>query len=131
LDVHARSVVAGMLDGGSGELRTQRVPARSEETVAWLEGLDRPVRVAHEAGRTGSGLARACAALGIVCTVAAPRRSRARRVSRTTTDRRDAERLPPLGEWVGVRVPEGGHSAAQEAGNRARINGWFSHMLCP
>ena len=26
LDVHARSVVAGVLDAGSGELRTARVP---------------------------------------------------------------------------------------------------------
>jgi hypothetical protein len=26
LDVHARSVVAGVLDAGSGELRTVRVP---------------------------------------------------------------------------------------------------------
>ena len=36
LDVHARSVVAGVLDAGSGELRTRRVPVRVEETVGWL-----------------------------------------------------------------------------------------------
>jgi transposase len=36
LDVHARSVVASVLDGVSGELRTVRVPARCEETVGWV-----------------------------------------------------------------------------------------------
>ena len=46
LDVHARSVLASVLDAGSGELRTQRVPAESEQTVAWLSSLPRPVRVA-------------------------------------------------------------------------------------
>src|SRR5712691_6314743 len=70
LDVHARSTVAGVLDGGSGELRSLRVPTRCEEAVVWLQSLPRPVRVAYEAGPTGYGLARACAAAGIVCMVA-------------------------------------------------------------
>ena len=46
LDVHARSVVVGVLEGASGELRSSRVPASSEETVAWLRQLPAPVRVA-------------------------------------------------------------------------------------
>ena len=75
LDVHARSVVAGVLDAGSGELRTLGVPSGSAETVAWLRGLPGPVRVVYEAGPTGFGLARACAEAGIVCTVAAPSRT--------------------------------------------------------
>jgi transposase len=53
LDVHARSVVAGVLDGGSGELRSVRAAVLSEETVAWLQTLPSPVRVAYEAGPTG------------------------------------------------------------------------------
>ncbi|HEY8826860.1 MAG TPA: hypothetical protein VIM17_03780 [Jatrophihabitantaceae bacterium] len=53
LDVHARSVVAGVLGGVSGELRTSRAPASSDETVAWLLELPAPVRVAYEAGPTG------------------------------------------------------------------------------
>ena len=65
LDVHARSVVAGVLDGVSGELRTSRAPASSDEAVSWLLQLPTPVRVAYEAGPTGYGLARACAAAGI------------------------------------------------------------------
>ena len=72
LDVHARKVVAGVLDAVSGELRTLRVPARVAETTEWLATLPAPVRVAYEAGPTGYGLARACAATGIGCTVAAP-----------------------------------------------------------
>ena len=74
LDVHARSVVAGVIDGGSGEVRSLRVSAGSDATVAWLIALPAPVRVVYEAGPTGYGLARACAAAGISCVVAAPSR---------------------------------------------------------
>ena len=75
LDVHARSVVAGVIDLGSGEVRSLRVPPGSEATVAWLQTLPAPVRVVYEAGPTGYRLARACAAAGISCVVAAPSRS--------------------------------------------------------
>ncbi len=71
LDVHARSTVA-ILEGNSGELRVRRVPPQSGQTIEWLQGLPQPVRVAYEAGPTGYGLARACAEVGIACTVAAP-----------------------------------------------------------
>lgn len=109
LDVHARKVVAGVLDAGSGELRTLTVPVLPAETAAWLSMLPGPVRVAYEAGPTGYGLARACLAAGIACTVAAP--SKIPRVpgDKVKTDRRDAERLARLlrlGELVAVRVPE-------------------------
>jgi len=53
LDVHARSVVAGVIDVGSGEVRSVRVPPGSEATVAWLRSLRSPVRVVYEAGPTG------------------------------------------------------------------------------
>jgi len=57
LDVHARSVVAGVIDVGSGEVRSQRVLSGSEATVAWLKTLPAPVRVVYEAqGRPGTGL---------------------------------------------------------------------------
>ena len=56
LDVHARSVVAGVIDAGSGEVRSLRVPAGSDATVAWLATLPAPVRVVYEAGPTGIGL---------------------------------------------------------------------------
>src|SRR3989454_2867143 len=93
LDVHARSTVAGVLDGASGELRTLRVPTRCEETLAWLQTLAAQVRVAYEAGPTGYGLARACAEARIACTVAAPSKIPRASGDRVKTDRRDAERL--------------------------------------
>ena len=117
LDVHARSVVAGVLDAESGELRTRRVPVRVEETVGWLGSLPAPVRVAYEAGPTGYGLARACLEAGIACTVAAPSRIRRAPADRVKTDRRDAEllaRLLRMGELVAVRVPEPHQEAARD-----------------
>jgi transposase len=117
LDVHARAVLAGVLDAGSGELRVQRVPPRSEETVAWLETLPQPVQVAYEAGPTGYGLARACAQAGIACTVAAPSKIPRAPGDRVKTDRRDAERLARLlrlGELVAVRVPDPVEEAARD-----------------
>jgi len=117
LDVHARKVVAGVLDGDSGELHRREVPWRSEETVRWLAALPRPVRVAYEAGPTGFTLARACAAADIACTVAAPSKIPRAPGERVKTDRRDAERLARLlrlGELVAVRVPSPAEEAARD-----------------
>ncbi len=117
LDVHARKVVAGVLDAGSGELRTLLVSARTEATVEWLRGLPGPVRVAYEAGPTGYGLARACAEAGISCTVAAPSKIPRASGDRVKTDRRDAERLARLlrlAELVSVRVSEPHEEAARD-----------------
>jgi len=117
LDVHARSTVAGVLDGRSGELRVQRVPPGSGQTVEWLRALPQPVRVAYEAGPTGYGLARVCAEVGIACTVAAPSKIPRAPGDRVKTDRRDAERLARLlrlGELVPVRVPEPHEEAARD-----------------
>jgi transposase len=117
LDVHARSVVAGVLDAETGELRSRRAPTLCEETVAWLQQLPGPVRVAYEAGPTGYGLARACAAAGIACTVAAPSKIPRTSGDKIKTDRRDAERLARLlrlGELVAVRVPEPHEEAARD-----------------
>jgi len=117
LDVHARKTVAGVLDAATGEVRTCRVASRPLETVAWLRELPAPVRVAYEAGPTGYGLARACAAAGIACTVAAPSKIPRASGDRVKTDRRDAERLARLlrlGELVAVRVPEPHEEAARD-----------------
>lgn len=117
LDVHARSVIAGVLEAESGELRSRRAPTVVAETVAWLRQLPAPVRVAYEAGPTGYGLARACAAAGIECTVAAPAKIPRAPGDRVKTDRRDAERLARLlrlGELVPVRVPDPYEEAARD-----------------
>ncbi len=50
LDVHARSVVAGLIDEDTGELRVTRAPHRTEELVGWLDGLADPLQVTYEAG---------------------------------------------------------------------------------
>jgi transposase len=117
LVVHARKVVAGVLDAGSGELRSLRAPVLPAETVEWLRQLRAPVRIAYEAGPTGYGLARACAAAGIACTVAAPSKIPRASGDKVKTDRRDAERLARLlrlGELVAVRVPEPHEEAARD-----------------
>jgi hypothetical protein len=64
LDVHARKIVAGVLEGESGELRSLRAPTLPAETVEWWRQFPAPVRVAYEAGPTGYGLARACSDVG-------------------------------------------------------------------
>jgi transposase len=117
LDVHARKVVAGVLDTSSGELRSLRAPTLPGEIVEWLRAFPAPVRVAYEAGPTGYGLARACAAAGIACTVAAPSKIPRAAADKVKTDRRDAERLARLlrlGELVAVRVPEPHEEAARD-----------------
>src|SRR5438105_5266661 len=93
VDLHARSAVAAVLDGASGELRTERVAAASEPLLHWLGGLPAPARVVYEAGPTGFELARACVRAGIGCLVAAPGKIPRAPAERVKTDRRDAERL--------------------------------------
>ncbi|HET7530111.1 MAG TPA: IS110 family transposase [Mycobacteriales bacterium] len=117
LVVHARKVVAGVLDAGNGELRSSRAPTVPAETVEWLRQFRAPVRVAYEAGPSGYGLARSCAAAGIACTVAAPSKIPRAPGDRVKTDRRDAERLARLlrlGELVAVRVPEPHEESARD-----------------
>lgn len=118
LDVHARSVVAGVIEEATGELRVVRVPYRTDELVNWLAGQRAPVRVAYEAGPTGFGLARALGRADIRCTVAAPSliaRSPAGRGRKS--DGADAENLARLlrrGELAGVAVPDARDEAARD-----------------
>src|ERR1700694_2727135 len=72
LDVHARSVLAVMIDGESGELRSRRLSGTTSEVVEFCCSLPGPTRVAYEAGPTGYGLARALHAAEVGCVVAAP-----------------------------------------------------------
>ncbi len=65
LDVHPRSVAAGLLDARTGEVRSCSAPARTAELVRWLQEQGEALSVAYEAGPTGFGLARACAAAQI------------------------------------------------------------------
>jgi transposase len=114
LDVHARKVVAAVVDGETGELSVWRVSGETAEVVAFCAGLPGPVRVAYEAGPTGFALARALIAAGVGCVIAAPGKIERPAQDRVKTDRRDAERLVRLlmiGGLAAVRVP----SVAEEA----------------
>jgi transposase len=117
LDVHAAKIVAAVLDGDSGELRSFAMAGESAAAAGFCAGLPGPVRATYEAGPTGYGLARACSAAGIACTVAAPSKIPRAAGDKVKTDRRDAERLARLlrlGELVAVRVPEPHEEAARD-----------------
>jgi transposase len=117
LDVHARSIVAGVLDTGTGELWSRRLPVATEAVVAWITSLAGPVVVAYEAGPTGFGLARALEQVGVRCVVVAPSKLERPPGDRVKTDRRDAERLARLlqiGELPAVRVPTVAEEAARD-----------------
>jgi transposase len=108
LDVHATRIVAAVLDAESGELELLRVGGEVGEAAGLCAGLPRPVRAAYEAGPTGYGLARALAARGVECVVAAPGKIPRAPADRIKTDRRDAEHLVRLllaGKLHPVRVP--------------------------
>ena len=108
LDVHAAKVVAAIVGVASGELRTQRLPGRSEKVAEFCAGLPGPVCASYEAGPTGFGLARALEQVGIACVVAAPGKIARPATDRVKTDRRDAEllvRLLMAGQLSAVRVP--------------------------
>jgi transposase len=108
LDVHARKVVAAVIDGETGELVVRRLSGETAEVVGFCVGLPGPVRVAYEAGPTGFALARALQAAGVGCVIAAPGKIERPAQDRVKTDRRDAERLVRLlmvGGLHAVRVP--------------------------
>jgi transposase len=117
LDVHARSVQAGVLDGLTGEVRSLAAPVATKELVGWVRAQPGPQAVAYEAGPTGYVLARALSAAGIRCLVAAPSRIPRAPGERVKTDRRDALRLARLlrlEELVAVRVPDLAEEAARD-----------------
>ncbi len=117
LDVHARSVVAAMIDGESGELRTRRLSGRTSEVLEFCGSLPGPTRVAYEAGPTGYGLARAFQAAGMGCVVAAPGKIERPSADRVKTDLRDAERVLRLLMIDGlhpVRVPSSEEEALRD-----------------
>jgi transposase len=111
MDVHARSVRAAAIDTVSGEVIEATVGPAVEPTVAWVRQVaaDRgPVAVTYEAGPSGYGLARALAAAGVRCEVAAPSKLIRPSGDRVKTDKKDAlllARLLRMDEITPVRVP--------------------------
>jgi transposase len=104
LDVHARSIVGGVLDTVTGELWSLRLPPATQAVLSWVGSLPGPVAVAYEAGPTGFGLARALEAAGVRCVVVAPSKLERPPGDRVKTDRRDAERLARLLHIGGCRA---------------------------
>ncbi len=117
LDVHAAKVVACVVDAESGEMTVHRLSGETVEVVAFCSGLPRPTRAAYEAGPTGYGLARALAAAGIGCVVAAPGKIERPARDKIKTDARDAERLVRLlmiDALHAVRVPTSEREALRD-----------------
>jgi transposase len=108
LDVHARSVRAGVLDGLTGEVRSLVAPVPAKELVGWIRAHPAPQAVAYEAGPTGYVLARALQGAGVRCVVAAPSRILRAPGERVKTDRRGASSYYTCCVWGarGVRVPD-------------------------
>ena len=96
LDVHARKVVAAVLDVETGELAFFSMTADIARVAGFCAGLPGPVRAAYEAGPTGYGLARELARREVQCVVAAPSKIPRGSGERVKTDRRDAELLARL-----------------------------------
>jgi transposase len=95
LDVHARWVLAAIIDGESGELCTCRLSGNTSEVVEFCCSLPGPTRVAYEAGPTGYGLVRALHKAGVGCVVAAPGKIERPAADKVKTDQRDAENVDP------------------------------------
>jgi transposase len=117
LDVHRAGVLAATMDRGSGEVRVRRLGGVTSEVVEFCAGLPGPTRVAYEAGPTGFGLARALAAAGVECVIAAPGKIERPSGDRVKTDQRDAERLLRLLMIDGlhaVRVPSSEEEALRD-----------------
>ena len=96
LDVHARESTFAIFDQATGEVATKRVVGRPHELLPWLRGVERPARMAYEAGPTGYGLARRALAEGIELGVCAPGTTERPPADRVKTDKRDAIRLARL-----------------------------------
>ena len=88
LDVHARSTHAAAIDVVTGELRRARFGAGTEELIAWLRALPRPLRACYEAGPTGFALYRAAEAAGVCVQVVAPSKTPRAPGDRIKTDRK-------------------------------------------
>jgi transposase len=117
LDVHARSVAAGAIDGVTGELFETKLTPSYQHISSWLAGLPGPVAVAYEAGPTGFGLYRHLTAAGIRCEVVAPSKLQKPAGDRVKTDAKDAlhlARLLRLDEFTPVAIPTIDQEAARD-----------------
>jgi len=105
------------IDTMTGELFKDRLVPDNAVVLEWLGRLPVPVAVTYEAGPTGFGLARALAAAGIRCEIAAPSKLQRPAGDRVKTDARDALQLAKLlrnDDITSVRVPTITQEAARD-----------------
>jgi transposase len=98
LDVHKRSIVAGVLPASGGEVELSEI-ANSERALRRLvDRLGGPdgLAVCYEAGPCGYEPYRLLSRMGIACDVVAPSLVPVRAGDRVKTDRRDARKLVRL-----------------------------------
>jgi len=121
LDVHARTIHAGILNTTTGEL-THHILADAANTtvIAFIrDHISDPstVQVVYEAGPTGYHLARALNTAGIACDILAPSKLPRPSGDHIKTDKRDAmflARVAAMGEYAIVRVPTLDEEAARD-----------------
>lgn len=108
LDVHASRTAVAVFDTATGEVVKRTVMGKPHEVMAFLNGLEAPVRAVYEAGPTGYGLARRSRP-GLLIEVCAPGMApTSGSASRVKTDARDALKLARLhaaGQLTLVGVP--------------------------
>jgi transposase len=111
LDVHARSVVGRRSCVHTGEVFRRRLTPGNDDVIRWVRSLPEPSAVVYQAGPTGFGLARACAAVGIRCQVTTPSKIQRPAGDRVKTATPCTSKLLRLDEIVPVTV----RSVEQEA----------------
>lgn len=109
LDVHEQSITVAIAEPAGEVMVLRRIPHDVVELLKTLKGLAHhsKVRVAYEAGATGTGLWRRLNDEGFECIVVAP--SRIPRTGRQKTDGEDAMRLARFlrsGDLVSVYVAD-------------------------
>jgi transposase len=117
LDVHARSAVAAVIDGVTGEVFRARLTPGNDDVLGWVRALPGPSAVVYEAGPIGFGLSRAFTTTGIRCEIVAPSKIQRPAGDRVKTDTRDAMHLAMLlrlDEVVSVTVPTVEREAARD-----------------
>lgn len=110
MDVHKKSILAGVLASGSTSPVVDRISTDDESIRRLISRFEDPARVwaCYEAGPTGYELARRLRTSGMRCEVIAPSLIPTAPGDRVKTDRRDARRLALLfraGQLSSVRVP--------------------------
>jgi len=114
LDVHSAKVIAAVMDRESGELRMRRLRGATSDVVAFCAALPGPTRVAYEAGPTRFALARALAAAGVQCVIAAPGKIERPSSDRVKTDAQRLLRLLMIDGLHSVRVPSSEEEALRD-----------------